>query len=177
MGCRDPGPVRDPNSRKQKQRNIIVQNFIPFVLIPFIAWGVRHHLVSRGDYTALKKVTLVIGISAWFVTELARSFYRPYIYANNINDWVIADTVGNSLGTVTAVFMIITMAGRGTSWDWRLVGMVLAGLIGYEMLNLVDDHPFDVNDVLATLVFGAISILVYAWTLNRYGGTKSALPT
>ena len=29
--------------------------------------------------------------------------------------------------------------------------MVVAGLVAYEMLNLAGDHPFDLNDVLATL--------------------------
>jgi len=148
-----------------------MDNYIPFLLIPFIGWGVRRYLIKHRDYSTLKRITLGIGISAWFVTEMARSFYRPYIYANDINDWVIADTIGNSLGTVTAVFMILTMSGRGTSWDWRLVGMVIAGLIGYEMLNLADDHPFDVNDVLATLLFGGISILVYARILARHGAS------
>ena len=148
-----------------------MDNYIPFLLIPFIGWGVRRYLIKHRDYSTLKRITLGIGISAWFVTEMARSFYRPYIYANDINDWVIADTIGNSLGTVTAVFMILTMSGRGTSWEWRLVGMVIAGLIGYEMLNLADDHPFDVNDVLATLLFGGISILVYARILARHGAS------
>ena len=121
----------------------------------------------------LKKITLTIGASAFFLTEMARSFYRPYIYAHDINDWVVADTIGNSLGTVAAVFMILTMSGRGTSWDWRLVGMVIAGLIAYEMLNIFGDHPFDVNDVIATLVFGTISIAIYARILARYGATTS----
>ena len=65
--------------------------------------------------------------------------------------------------------MILTMAGRGTKWDWRLVAMVIAGLIGYEALNLPGHHAFDLNDVLATLIFGSASILVYAYILSRYG--------
>ena len=150
-----------------------MDRYIPFFLIPLMAWGVRRHLVAHGDYTTLKKITLTIGILAFFLTEVARSFYRPYIYANDIDDWVVADTIGNSLGTVTAVFMILTMSGRGTSWDWRLVAMVIAGLIGYEMLNLVSDHPFDINDVIATVVFGGISIIVYARILAHYGGSTS----
>jgi hypothetical protein len=47
--------------------------------------------------------------------------------------------------------------------------MVIAGLIGYEMLNLPGHHAFDLNDVVATIVFGGISILVYAYILARYG--------
>ncbi len=146
-----------------------MHNYVPFFLIPFIGWGVRRHLIARDDYSTLKKLTLGIGISAYFLTEMGRSFYRPYIYANDISDWVIADTIGNSLGTVTAIFMILTMAGRGTNWDWRLVGMALVGLVGYEMLNLVNAHPFDLNDLLATLIFGGISALGYAHILVKHG--------
>ncbi len=51
----------------------------------------------------------------------------------------------------------------------RLVGMVIAGLIGYEVLNLPGNHPFDLNDVLATLVFGAATVFVYARILAKYG--------
>ncbi len=146
-----------------------MQNYVPFFLIPFIGWGVRRFLISRDDYTALKKITLGIGITAYFITEMARSFYRPFVYANEIDDWVIADTIGNSFGTITAIFMILTMSGRGTSWDWRLVGMVIVGLIGYEVLNLPGHDAFDVNDVIATLLFGSVSVLVYARILAKYG--------
>lgn len=123
-----------------------MDSYVPFVLIPFIGWGVRRHLITHRDYTTLKRLTFGIGITAYFVTEIARSFYRPSIYADDINDLFIADTIGISFGTVTAVFMILTMSGRGTSWDWRLVGLVIAGLIGYEVLNVFGSHPFDLNE-------------------------------
>ncbi len=138
-----------------------------------MAWGVRRYLIARGDYTQLKKTTLTIGASAFFLTEMARSFYRPYVYENDIYDWVVADTIGNSLGTVTAVFMILTMSGRGTNRDWRIVGLVITGLIGYELVNFIGNHPFDINDVVATIVFGSLSIVVYAKILSLYGETNA----
>lgn len=150
-----------------------MDRYIPFVLIPFIGWGVRHYLIKRGAYSTLKKQTLGIGISAFFLTEMGRSFYRPYIYANDIDDWVIADTLGNSLGTMTAIFMIITLSGRGTHWDWRLVGMVILGLLGFEMLNLTGNHELDTNDLIATIFFGALSAIIYARILKKSGGNKS----
>ncbi len=144
--------------------------WIPFVLLPVVAWGVRHKLIGEERWGPLKRITLTVGMVAWFVTELGRSFYRPWIYANDIDDWVVADTIGNSFGTVTAIFMILTMAGRGTSWDWRLVGIVIVGLVGYEATNLAGHHGFDVNDVLATLLFGSISAVIYSQVLARHGG-------
>lgn len=101
------------------------------------------------------------------LTELARSFYRSLIYANDIDDWVVADTIGNSLGTVTATFLIIMLAGRGTNGDWRLVVMVSLGLLGYEALNPLGQHTFDVNDALGTLIGGGVSALTYAFILIR----------
>lgn len=146
-----------------------MSNYVPFVLVPFMAWGVWRWLKRRNDLTPLKKRTLALGCGAFFLTEMARSFYRPYVYAHHFDDFYVADTVGNSLGTVTAIFMLLTLTGTGTARDWRIVGMVIAGLVGYESLNLVGDHPFDPHDLVATLVFGAISAAVYAHLLKRYG--------
>ena len=126
-------------------------------------------MLKRGDYAKLKQCTLAFGITAYFLTEMARSFYRPYVYAHGIDDWVIADTIGNSPGTVTAVFMILTLAGFGDSRDWRLVGLVLTGLIAHEMLNPFSSRAPGLNDIYATVVFGALSIGIYALILGRHG--------
>ena len=103
------------------------------------------------------------------ITELGRSFYRPYIYANKIDDYFIADTIGNSFGTVTAIFMILTLSGNGTSKDWNIVLIIIAGLIIYELLNLTGKTAIDVNDMIATVVFGTISVLIYFFLLKKYG--------
>ena len=146
-----------------------MDNYIPFILIPFIYWGVLHHLKKKNNLTSLKKITLLIGVSAFLITELGRSFYRPYIYANKIDDYFIADTIGNSFGTVTAIFMILTLSGKGTSKDWKIVFIIIAGLIIYEFLNLTGKTAIDVNDIIATVVFGTISVLIYFFLLKKYG--------
>ena len=150
-----------------------MSNYIPFVLIPFMAWGVWRLLKKRNDLTPLKRCTFYLGHIAFFLTEMGRSFYRPYIYSHGIKDYFVADTIGNSLGTVTAVFMILTLVGSGSPKDWRLIAMIIGGLIGYECLNLVGDHAFDPRDVAATLVFGALSAAVYARLLKQYGHAVS----
>ena len=146
-----------------------MDNYIPFILIPIIYWGVLHHLKKKNNLTSLKKITLLIGVSAFLITELGRSFYRPYIYANKIDDYFIADTIGNSFGTVTAIFMILTLSGKGTSKDWNIVFIIIAGLIIYEFLNLTGKTAIDVNDIIATVVFGTISVLIYFFLLKKYG--------
>lgn len=146
-----------------------MDNYIPFILIPFVCWGVLHYLKKNNKFTSLTKRTLFIAITAYAITELGRSFYRPYIYKNNINDFFIADTIGNSFGTMTAIFVILTMSGKGTNKDWNIVFIIIAGLIAYELLNLTGKTAVDINDMIATIVFGTISVLIYFFLLKKYG--------
>ena len=145
-----------------------MDRYIPFILIPFIYWGIIHFLKKKNDFTALKKQTLFIGMSAYFITEMARSFYRPYIYSHRIDDFLIADTIGNSFGTMTAIFIILTLSGKGTHKDWKIVLMIIAGLLFYELLNLTGKTAIDTNDMIATLIFGTISALIYFLLLKKY---------
>ena len=116
---------------------------------------------KQGDFGPLKQATLKIGITAYFVTELARSFYRPYIYAHELNDFHIADTIGNSAGTVTALFMILTLTRSDTTKDTHLFLIVFLGLIGYEIVSGTGGHPIDALDIVATVLFTAVSALFY----------------
>jgi SAM-dependent MidA family methyltransferase len=147
-----------------------MDRYIPFILLPFIYWGVLHFLKKKNGLTALKKRTLFIAMSAYFITEMARSFYRPYIYSNGIDDFLIADTIGNSFGTMTAIFMILTLSGKSTHKDWNIVIMIIVGLLFYELLNLTGKTAIDTNDMFATLIFGSISALIYFFLLKKYSG-------
>ena len=48
-------------------------------------------------------------ISMFILTEIGRRIYRPYIYANDIFDFWIADTIGNFTGTITVIFFELTI--------------------------------------------------------------------
>lgn len=141
-----------------------MDNYIPFILIPIIYWGVLNYLKKKKDLTFLKKRTLIIAITAFSITELGRSFYRPYIYEKNIYDYHFADTIGNSFGTITAIFMILTLSGKGNKSDWKIILIIIFGLLVYELMNLTGKTAIDYNDMIATLLFGSISSLIY-WLL------------
>ena len=146
----------------------MLEKFIPFILLPIIGFGVWHYLKKKNNLTALKKRTFFVALCAFSLTELGRSFYRPYIYQNHIDDYFIADTLGNSFGTVTAIFMIITLSGSGTHRDWKIVFIIIGGLFVYELINLTGKVSIDVNDMIATMVFGFISALIYLVILRKY---------
>lgn len=121
-----------------------------------MGWGVSHYLKKENDFNALKKITLSIGLIAFFVTEMTRSFWRPFVYKNEIFDYYFSDTIGNSFGTITAIFMLLTMVGKGNKQDWKLILLVIIGLIVYEYMGY--PSKFDFNDVITTIIFGIISL-------------------
>jgi hypothetical protein len=70
---------------------------------------------------------------------------------------------------MTAIFMILTLSGKGTNKDWIIVFIIIAGLLFYELLNLTGKTAIDVNDMIATVVFGTISAITYFFLLRKYG--------
>lgn len=96
---------------------------------------------------------------------MVRSFYRPYVQKNVVFDYYFSDTIGNSFGTITAIFMVLTLSGKGTKKDFKIIGIIILGLIGYEFLNIAS--RFDYRDVIATLIFGTFSFIFYNYLLKR----------
>lgn len=132
-----------------------------------MGWGVVRLLKKKNEFHSLKKITLYVGLTAFFITEMTRSFWRPYVYKHDVFDCYFSDTVGNSFGTITAIYMLLTLAGKEKKQDWKLACFIIIGLIFYELLGY--PSKFDLNDVIATIIFGIISLISYLILLRTYG--------
>ncbi|MEK7727763.1 MAG: hypothetical protein AAB354_05075 [candidate division KSB1 bacterium] len=114
---------------------------------------------------------MAIGISAILLYELARAYYRPFIYARAINDFHIADTLGNSLGTVANVFVFVSLFGRNIAQDYFLIRTVTIGVLVYEVAHPLLGKPIDPWDICATVVAGSFCEGFYRLL---HGGPESA---
>ena len=117
------------------------------------------HRTGRLDRARAR--TLVLGLAFFGLTELGRSFFRPYIYAHHPDHPMIANTIGNSLGTLAAVFTVVALAGVGGRKDLRIIAVVVFGLVGYELSNALFEHPVDPFDIAATLISGVAAVPLY----------------
>ena len=123
--------------------------------------------ISSWKISKQKAIYFVIGIAALLVYEfMARPYYRPYIYANNIHDFHIADTIGNSLGTMATVFGFLFLLGGEKSHDLFLIKTVTISLVVYEVAHPLLGKPIDPWDILATLLTGAICFLLHRLVLR-----------
>ena len=114
----------------------------------------------------LKKNTLRIAYVLAFVvcfiaTEIGRKVYRPYVCHNHIDDWGIADTIGNSLGTLTQIFLYLGLANATRRESYRIIGFVTVGYIVYEIVQpILPRGTFDLKDVLATFSAGVLAAIL-----------------
>ncbi|MBN2557589.1 MAG: hypothetical protein JXB33_02410 [Clostridia bacterium] len=118
-------------------------------------------LSKQTNFTKKKKALLLLFAVSFFITEAGRSFYRPFIYENSISDFHIADTLGTSFGTFTAVFFILLLQGRDKLSDMIYVGVATTLVMAYELLALPGNEFFDPRDLYSALICGLIAGAVY----------------
>lgn len=107
-------------------------------------------------------INLTVGITAVLIYEfIARPIYRPYIYRNNINDFHVADTIGNTLGTIATVFVLIGFIGKGRSQHIFLIKTITISVALYELAHPLLGKPIDPWDILATILTGGLCLMLY----------------
>ncbi len=111
----------------------------------------------------LKRIYFTIFIITFIIAEIGRNFYRPYIYRNNINDFGFADSIGNSLGTIAIIFFAFSLVMKeGFRKEPYFILALVGWLLLYELAQgVLPGYYFDWKDVIATIVAGALSYLIY----------------
>lgn len=118
--------------------------------------------ISKWRLTRERITNLAVGLSALLIYEfLARPIYRPYIYKNNINDLHLADTIGNSLGTLAAVFVSMGFIGQGRTQHLSLIKIISISMVVYEIAQPLLGKPIDPWDIFATILTGALCFALY----------------
>ena len=118
--------------------------------------------IQNWKFTRYKLINLSIGIAALLIYEfIGWPWYRPYIYSNNINDFHIADTLGNSLGTITTIFTLIFLLSNEKVKGNYLVLLGTVSVTVFEIAHPLIGKPIDFWDILATLLTGGISFIIF----------------
>lgn len=120
------------------------------------------HSIKTWRFTRERKIHLAIGFGTILVYEfLARPFYRPWVYSNQINDLHFADTIGNTLGTVATIFVLIGLIGEGKSQHLFMIKTITLSVVLYELAHPLLGKTIDPWDVAATFLTGALSMVLY----------------
>ena len=113
-------------------------------------------------FTKYKAINFAIGISALLIYEfIGRPIYRTYIYNNKINDFHIADTLGNTFGTLPTIFFLIAILSNETTKGNYLIKLGTVSVVVFELASPMLGKPIDIWDIIATILTGFISYVIY----------------
>ncbi len=104
---------------------------------------------------------------SFLLTKIGQTTYRSYIYENKINDFGIADSIGNSGGILVQIFFGLAILNPSRKKGLRLIIFFTLGYILYEFAQLIlPKGVFDWQDVYGTLFGGVIGIFIFL-LINR----------
>jgi glycopeptide antibiotics resistance protein len=113
-------------------------------------------------FTKYKAINFAIGILALLIYEfVGRPIYRPYIYNNKINDFHIADTLGNTFGTLPTIFFLIAILSNDTTKGNYLIKLGTLSVVVFELIHPLLGKSIDIWDIIATILTGLVSYLIY----------------
>ncbi|MGC4232097.1 MAG: hypothetical protein QM594_03740 [Niabella sp.] len=94
------------------------------------------------------------------IAIVLKSVYRQYIYANQINDYGIADASPNFFAGFIIVFLYFTQYQKSTLKKHTM--FTIAGLVGYELIqgSIFKNNFFDYKDIFASILGAFIGYLI-----------------
>lgn len=118
------------------------------------------------DKDTIRKVDLfrityfITFISAFLITETGRFLYRPFIYDHNINDFGLADAMGNLGGVIVQIYLGLAILNPPFKKALRVIALFVIGYILYEFAQtFLPKGVFDWKDVYGTLIGGFIALI------------------
>ncbi len=116
---------------------------------------------SFGTIDLLRLSYAATSAVAFVFTEAGRLIYRPYVYRNEINDFGIADSMGNLGGIIVQIFLSLAILNPQKKKAFNVIGFLVTGYILYEIVQpYLPKGVFDWNDIYGTIVGGFLSIIL-----------------
>ena len=111
------------------------------------------------------KASFLIGILFIVIGFLAKAFYREYINRNGIDDFGLAGSLPSFL-YVIGFSQLLQI--RPIRYPALVILVVTIGSILYEYKQSLSSGVMDVNDIVASIVGGAVSLLILYLVGKKY---------
>lgn len=113
-------------------------------------------------FDTFRIIYFVMFLFSFGLTEIGRYIYRPFIYVNNINDFGIADSMGNLGGIIVQIFFGLTIINSTKEKGLRLIYFFIIGFILYEVAQpFLPKGVFDWKDIYGTIIGGLIGLFLF----------------
>lgn len=125
----------------------------------------KNYFLDKEKFLTIDKLRVyysILFILSVLITEIGRFVYRPFIYNNNINDFGIADSIGNSGGILSQIFFGLLVINPSKKKGIRLIVFFIIGYIVYEIVQpLLPRGVFDWKDIAGTVIGGILGLIIF----------------
>ncbi len=110
----------------------------------------------------IQKIYLATSITTVSAGILLTHLYRPYIYANNINDLGFADIIGSLVSVIGFCFFVWSFKSYSDKQKNRqIIIATLTYTVFWESLGLLNLHgTFDWKDIIAGIISGILTYIL-----------------
>ncbi|HEY3391041.1 MAG TPA: hypothetical protein VGK38_15795 [Prolixibacteraceae bacterium] len=111
------------------------------------------------------KTAFLIGIVFVIIGFMGKVFYRNYINSNGIDDFGLAGSLPSFM-YVIGFSQLLQI--RPVKYPSLIILVVTAGSIIYEFKQSYGSGTLDINDIIASIAGGAVSLLILSIVTKRF---------
>ena len=117
---------------------------------------------------------IITGAVFLVLTHFGDTYYRDWVYTNQIADFGLANYLPNITGTITAIFLLIGLSKESFKKAPSSAFGVMVGCVIYEVMQpTLGTGIFDWQDLVAVVITGSIVVI----TLNISNKTIVSIAT
>lgn len=119
-------------------------------------------------FSNYKLFNFIVGAIAFLLYAfICRPYYRPHISSQQVPDFSAVSTLGNTLATIAAIFIPISILTNKKVNGLYLVRIITLAMIVFELGQPLLGKPIDPWGVLAAFLGGLISYVVFWWRFGK----------
>lgn len=109
----------------------------------------------------IRIVFILIGAIFLVLTYIGDTYYRDWVYSNQIADFGLANYLPSITGTITAIFLLIGLSKEPSTKAPSSAFWVIVGCVIYEIMQpTFGTGIFDWQDLVAVIITGCIVVFV-----------------
>jgi len=122
--------------------------------------------VAKESMSNIRIVFIITGAIFLVLTHVGDTYYRDWVYSNQIADFGLADYLPSITGTITAIFLLIGLSKESFKKAPTSAFGVMVGCVIYEVMQpTLGTGIFDWQDLIAVVITGCI--VVFALNISN----------
>ena len=110
----------------------------------------NNFFIDKEKIRTIDKIRIIYFVTfliSFGLTEIGRYIYRPYIYENNINDFGLADSMGNLGGIIVQIFFGLALINATKKIGLKIISVCVIGYILYEAVQPILPKEFLIGKI------------------------------